>query len=354
MPRTAFLALSIIVLSFAIPRPARASLFEGTLYFTSYYNSSASNNPSGVHSRSVSYDGAGSLTLGKTVDLVTFAPRVGADGIVFTGDGFLAVGGEGNLVHKVDPIRINTFTNVAAGNTGAFHMMVAPDGTIYSSGIPGTPASYRSDLSGGGTAHPLSGDDRSIDTIAWSDPHHAFYTSSGAGGVGDFGVIDLNTFHTTRIFSNLPAAHGMVFDPYTGDLVLFGAKHITQIDPVTHSIVSDLNLSGNQYPFGSDAFDQGTTDGLGHFFVANNSGYLAFLDITKSRRVGNPDFLRTPFLGSQLDDIAPLIGPGSVPEPGSAMLLASGALVLFGFRHFRRPEVVSNSSQSGDPRGRSA
>lgn len=346
MQRISVLTLSAIALGLVAPRHARADLFDGTLYFTSYYNASVSQNPAGVHSRSVSYDGAGTLTLGSTVDLVTFAPKVGADGIVFTSDGYLAVGGEGNLVHKVDPNRINTFTNVAAGNTQAFHMMVAPDGTIYSSGIPGTPASYRSDLAGGGTAHPLTGDDRTIDTIAWSDPQHAFYTSSGAAGTGDFGVIDLNTFHTTRIFSNLPAAHGMVFDPYTGDLVLFGAKHVTQIDPLTHSIVSDLNLGGPGYPFGTAGFDQGATDGLGHFFVANNSGYMLFLDITNSRSVGSPDFLRTPFLGSQLDDIAPLIGPGSrpIPEPGSAVLVASGAVALLGVRRSRRSLIASRES----------
>jgi hypothetical protein len=211
-------------------------------------------------------------------------------------------------------------------------MMVAPDGTIYSSGIPGTPASYPSDLSQGGTPHLLIGTDRSITTIAWSDAQHAFYTSSDAGGFGSFGVLNLSTFRTTRIYSNLPAAHGMTFDPYTGDLILFGDSHITQIDPNSLAIVSDLNTGASGFEF-----DQGTVDGQGHIFAASNTGRLVFLDVTNSRQVGSPDFMTSVFLAPQLDDVAPLIGPGSpAPAPSSFALLSTGLFSLLGYRLWRR------------------
>jgi len=55
----------------------------------------------------------------------------------------------------------------------------------------------------------------------------------------NFGRIDLATFRTTRLISNLPAAHdGLVFDPYTGDLILVGNDSISQFDPRSSRITS--------------------------------------------------------------------------------------------------------------------
>ncbi len=295
---------------------ASASPFTATMYFTDFSSHEISR-------IGLTYDGAGGLTTsGQTV----IATTPGADGIVFTSDGFLAIGGQGNAVYRVNPTT-GAYTTQTAGGTAAFHMMVAPNGTIWSSGIPGTPAHYNSTLTNNGTAVPLAGDDLFIDSISWtgSDSTEGFYTSSGAGGHGNFGTIDLTTASTTRIYSGLEAAHGMTYDPYTGNLILFGDSHITQIDPVSHAIVSDYFQPGS-----SINFDQGTVDGKGHIFAASNDGNLVLIDYSVSKKVGAPDF--TPnvvFLTRFLDDIAPLVGPGSspVPEPASAGLLLSGGLL---------------------------
>jgi hypothetical protein len=282
---------------------------------------------------SYNYNGSSSFTLGAVADI---AATPGADGLVFTSDGQLAVGGQGNAVYKVDPNATNSFTGVTAGGTSAFHMMVAPNGTIYSSGIPGTPASYPGNLSANGVAHPLSGDDTAIDTIIWpnaADSNHAVYTSSGSGGHGDIGFLDLTTFTTTQVASGVPAAHGGTYDPFTNTVILFGDSHITQFDPVTLAVVSDLAVGG-------ETFDQGTVDGKGHIFVASNSGDFLFLDISGSKLVGSPNFQSVQFLASDLDDVAPLSGGGShvaVPEPSSLALLgmAVGSMCVYGWRRRR-------------------
>lgn len=79
--------------------PARAGPVAGKLFFTTF---AGGNN---IHSVNFSYNGSNSFTLGSVNDI---AATPGADGLTFTTDNFLAVGGQGNVVHKVNP------------NTGAF------------------------------------------------------------------------------------------------------------------------------------------------------------------------------------------------------------------------------------------
>jgi hypothetical protein len=320
-----FLGLAFLVSSAWLigAAPGRAD-FMGTLYFTTFAGGSNVNK--------IDYDYKPGVSFSFTSPIKGIASTPGADGVVFTSDGYLAVGGQGGAVYKVNPTT-GAFTSVGTGGTSAYEMMAAPDGKIYSSGAEAglpTPAVYPSDLSKPGTAKPVTGDNTGVTHITWSDATHAFYTlASGGSGFGDFGTIDPSTFVTKKIFSALPAAHGMTFDPYTGDLILFGDSHVTQIDPSKPGvIVSDLTLS-----LGS-TFDQGAVDGLGHIFIANNGGDLAFIDISKSGLVGSPDFVATPFLAGALDDIAPLVGAGSAatPEPASLAVMTFGGLALLGYR----------------------
>jgi hypothetical protein len=117
-----------------------------------------------------------------------------------------------------------------------------------------------------------------IDTIIWpnsADSLHAVYTSSGAGGVGDVGFLDLSTFIATPIHTGVDAAHGGAYDPFTNTIILFGDSHITQFDPVTLAPIAGGDLTESGF-----TFDQGTVDGLGHIFAATNNGNLLFLDIS--------------------------------------------------------------------------
>jgi hypothetical protein len=137
----------------------------------------------------------------------------------------------------------------------------------------------------------------------------AYYTNGGGGGYGNFGIVDLSTFTTKRFFTNLPAAHGIIYDPLTGDLIIVGSSHVTQIDPTTMKVVSDRDFSS----MGISSLDQGAVDGKGHLYVADNRGQLLFVDYSKTGLIGDPsDFVATPFVANYFDDVAPLAGLGSL------------------------------------------
>ena len=156
----------------------------------------------------------------------------------------------------------------------------------------------------------------------------AFYTSSDANGGGNFGRIDLTSMRTQRLLTDLRGAHGMTFDSSTGSLFLFGSFSILQIDSGTPTVVSSQrNVLGLR-------FDQGTVDGRGHLFAADNGGKLVFVDYSATRRIGDDrNRVETRFLDPALDDLAPLTGPGAKPAAGAKshtalFLLVGVALVV--------------------------
>lgn len=279
--------------------PAR---WSGTLFFSTY-GGCAPGRSTNINKVSFTYEVGSAFTLGTPVGIACLP---GADGLIFAPDGDLLVGGRRAAVFKVNP-STGKFASVETGGIRADHIMLDPDQRqAWVSSLPGTPASIPLAPFAAGTVHPLSGDDNRITTIAWDAARNAYYTSSGAGGSGSFGKIDLKTFTTTRRFKSLPAAHGMTFDPFTGHLMLFGDNHITQIAPgTTPMIVSDVAFSGFQ-------FDQGTVDGNGHLFIASNTGHMVFIDYASTRKVADPsNFKTTLFVMKALDDFAPLYGPGA-------------------------------------------
>lgn len=278
-----------------------------------------------------SFDGASNFTLATPTLVADLGKSANADGLIFAPNGNLLIGG--STTGKIEQITTSGtvvgFVNVAG--TNPYHLTLSPNGTtIYSGGstslfqggdTPGplgiTP--FFSD----GAGHAISGDDSALTQLAFDKQGNVYYTSSPDTGVGSVGTFNLATLTTTRHISGLPAAHGITYDPFTGDLMVSGNSHIAQIDPKTFNVVSDLDLSSK----GVNMLDQVYVDGHGHLFAGDNGqvnlftgagtkGKLVFIDYSGgTHQIGDAaSFVAANDLVLALDDIAPV----SALLPGDA------------------------------------
>jgi hypothetical protein len=320
-------ALAVLAL---VLTSAKADPVQGTIYFTTYNpvnsngyiqgsaNGGFDGGPNGrnVHKVNFNYNGT-TFTLGTPTPI---SLTNGADGIIFAPNGNLLVGGQNSgLVHQVNPVT-GTYTSQTTGQGGAFHLTLDPSGTkVWSAGLPGVLSDTPLAPFAPGTAHLLNGNDTTITHVAFDGAGNAYYindTGNGADGNGNLGTINLGTFTTTRVHSLLDGAHGMAYDPFSGDLMVFGHDRILQVDVPSLTVVANL-----QFP-GLSTFDQGTVDGKGHLFVASNAGPLLFMDYSSDGVISLSHYSATPFLANYLDDIAPLAGLGSQPVPLPGVLAA--------------------------------
>jgi len=288
-----------------------------------------------VHKVDFNYNGTNSFALTNNTGLASIG---GADVIVFTSDGFLAVGGQGSTVYRVNPAN-GSSTSQSTGGPAAFHMSVAPDGSILAASIPGQPVKFNSTLTNNGT--PLTfagGSDSVLDTIVFDSSGQGWYTDSSSGGNGNFGKVNFsgNTYTTVRTITGAAATHGAAYDSFSNTIITFGAGTISQISVSTGQIIHSLTgFAGT--------FDQGAVDGAGHIFAANNDGNLTFIDYSNSPgNLSAAQFVNTQFLANSLDDVAPLSGLGSsgVPEPSTMALLGAGGLSWVVYRLRRRKQAV--------------
>jgi len=311
---------------------AYAGPITTTLYFTNYASHQ-------IQSTKGTYTGNGTVGNGTFTltapNVITTTP--GADGIVRNpNNGDLLIGGQSNAVYQVNP-NTGTFTTATPG-VQAYHLAVDPNkNVVWASGIPGALSAVPINPFGGaGTVksitNSVTGFGQNITSLAFTPSNGVFFTDAGPSGYGDFGSINLTTGVATVLLSGVAAAHGMVYDPFSGDLILGGSDQITQIDPTTGTIVSSATFLGN-------AFDQGAVDGLGHIFWASNNGQLFFMDYSTTNLVGSTgNFVSDNFYQGNLDDVAPLIGAGGtststpVPEPGTLALLGLGFASLVASR----------------------
>lgn len=297
----------------AHPAPVTTS---GQLFFTTF-------DPATV--QRVDYtDGTGGLRLS--------APGVvarlgGADGAVFSPDGSLLVGGtDSGTVQAVD-VTTGAVRRVATGAPAAFMLATDRTGrTLYTAGLPGQLAEIPLAPLGPGRAVTLTGPDTRVTGVAFAPNGRVLYTSSGPDGRGDIGLLDLAHGRTERLLAGVPAAHGVIYDPYSDSFLTDGGDEVLQLpasDP--GHIVSELTVPGTR-------LDQGAVDGHGRAFLASNDGRLVFVDYSRTRRVGdlsNQSVVRP--LVANLDDVAPLVGPGARPLPATAPWWGeAGVLVLVG------------------------
>lgn len=318
---------------------ASANPVTTTLFYTTFAGGQ------NVWRAAFSYDGSGTPG-GLSYASTNIASVNGADGILFNPhNGHLLVGGQGQRIHDV-PISGSPVTTIATPGVNVFHLAVDPTQQfVYGTGIPGNAA--RVGINAGGfigssTALNVTGSTTAVSSLAWNAAGtQAFYTNAQSFGSGQFGTATIGaTTITTTVSQVLTAAHGMIFDPFTGFLTLFGDNQIAQIDPSNPGVlVASLTLTGVD-------FDQGTSDGNGHLWVASNNGNVTFFDLTSCAGGlvnSSTCFRDTRFLAANLDDLAPLTGPGGcapncqIPEPAPlALLLPAFAAMLLARRSARK------------------
>ncbi len=287
---------------------------HGTLYFTRFMVTASGGpvtqflpygsvkDPSNV--MKVHYQiGSSGLVLGTPKDVATLPA---ADGIAWAPNHKLLVGGQSSgTVYEVNP-KTGSAQSQSAGIQNAYMVGLSPHASTAYFGAVGNPSTSAIGVVplkpfGPGSALPVSSN---VDAVAF-DNGVAYYTNSNTGGMGNFGTINLQTGQKQRLLSNIPA-HGMTYDPYTGDLMLFGGNQIAQYSPSAGGIVSTLTVNSlvstvtNNPTF--TVFDQGWTNGRGQLFAAANSGQLVYVDYAQSGLVGTSTHTQT-FLKSYLDDI---------------------------------------------------
>ena len=303
------------ILSISYVSVAHATLFSGTLYYTT---SAGGQN---VWSIGYSYnDATNAFNLGSPNNIASLG---GADGIVFAPNGNILVGGQGTgNVYEVT----TGGTLVHTQNTGdqSYHLTLDPSGNkVYTSNFGGSLNTVSIPIGSGSANTAISGGDSGLTQIAFGDAGSVFYVNGGPNCCGNLGTIDLSTGNTTRLHSSVTPAHGLVYDPYTDLITMFGYGYTGTMNATDGS-----NLLTSSQQFTCD-FDQGAVDGQGHALVAGCGG-ITLIDYSGSMDITNPNYSQTIYGFSSIDDVAPLVGAGSNPNPGPLPEPASVALVGLG------------------------
>ena len=306
-----------------------AANFSGTLYFTHFTG--------GQNVWKVPYaynESTQAFTVGAQQNV---ASTNGADGIIFGANGNLLVGGQGSgNVYEVNP-STGAILNTQQTGTASFHLTLAPDGnTVYTSNFGGRLNLVNVPIGSGSSFQNITGDDGGLTQVSFDDKGDVFYVNGQPNGGGNVGRIDLTTGVTNRLFSSVTPAHGIVFDPFTDLMTLFGAGHTGTFDETGANLMVSPNST-----FGVGDFDQGAVDGFGHALVAGSDS-LTFIDYHTSHDITHPDFTTSVGGFGGIDDVAPLTGPGSNPNPNptpepATLLLLGAALAGMATAKRKRP-----------------
>ena len=345
----------VLTMTFSSAYPAYGAIFPVDMFYTKFSGEDR------VKRAVFTYnDVAGTFsvpaitTIATATDMITATggPGVGvagSDGIVGdpnSGSHLLVAGQSTGLIWQIATTGGVTASS-SAGQTDAFHLEVPTMASMFVTGIPGTlaavPLAGTGGTSGAGVPIPIIagvGGDTLITQVI-SSPSGFFYTNSGPTGGGSFGTLDFTTTPgsviTTQLFAAVPAAHGGFFDPFTGDILLFGSTFISQFDLGSMTFVgAGLDLSTLLPTMAVAQLDQGAVDGKGHIIVADNEpggpGNIVFVDYKTFGNINTPDLAAIVFMDLNVDDVAPLIGPGAPngPEIGGEIIPIDTTMVLLG------------------------
>ena len=137
-----------------------------------------------------------------------------------------------------------------------------------------------------------SGGGRNVLEIAahYDDVTPALSYGSQVGRASVNGAIGLFSFGASDVTSQLipantvTAAHGIVYDPFTGRMTMFGGGSVATLDPTLASNAAIISsLLQFAVPNVCD-FDQGAADGFGHAFIAG-CGDITFIDYSATHDI---------------------------------------------------------------------
>lgn len=352
MKRLVFLCLAFGMFASNVQAGVATS---GTLFYSKFAVPVAEDN---IWRVDFTYDGVTTFGL-SNITAVTKTPD--ADGLIFLPSGnLLTAGRTQNAVYERTTTGATPVPGSATTNPqGAFHLMVNPTNAVNSAGnvvwvteMPGAvvsvPLTAGGSLTGaGGTTHATTVDGLTsgVTSIAFDASGNAYFTKSGSSGTGSFGRLNLNTFAGTTTGSGVNFAHGLAFDPYTGNLIMVGNNQIAQVSTAGGMpTIATITLAGTNWQL-----DHVKVDGNGHLFAASNDGTLVFIDYSASGIIsGAGSFLATaaataPGTSLNLDDIALLPPPEQqnlIPEPTS-MIAWAGMLVFASGAAYRRRRMIA-------------
>lgn len=319
--RTFFSRALLVTAVLAVYTPASAAVFSGTLYYTNWTGGQNVNKITYSYNDATHAFGLGSPT--------NVASTNGADGIIFAPNGNLLIGGQGSgNVYEVNP-NTGAVVNTQFTGNASYHLTLNPNGnSVYTSDFGGALHTLSVPIGSGSATQAISGSERGLTQVAFGNSDSVFYVNGNPNGFGNVGMIDLSTGVTTRLYTSVQPAHGIIFDPFTDLITMFGAGRTGTINATDGS---GLLTSGGIFQVGD--FDQGAVDGKGHALVAGSDA-ITFIDYSISHDITHPDFTTTLFGFSGIDDVAPLVGAGSdptpnpVPVPGTLALLGLGIGIL--------------------------
>ena len=227
---------------------AQADPTTGTIFFTTFNPNTINGFTGNVWSDTYNFDGT-TFTLGTIAGI---ANTVGADGLLFLpGAGNpLAVAGQGNN-HVSQVTTAGATGPVVAAGTGSYHLALNSTNTLLYNmwngvGGGGSTAISALPLTAGllslaGTAYTVTSiGGHSIDVRGVIfDPVTGtyFYGTAPDGGTGEFGTAVFNDVTHTATLTRLQTgleAHGLSFDPFTGDVIVkVETKSSNSVPPAT-------------------------------------------------------------------------------------------------------------------------